>query len=108
MYLSIAMFCVITLSIWRSEGCIGARTPLVHQLPADVTVENRMRVGSLPSLSVKHVTAVESNVAPSVSSPAHTQPKRRRKLGNSDCEDSSRPGEIMMVKCAVDRVAVHR
>ena len=71
---------------------------LVHQLPADVTVENQILVGSLPLLSVKHVTAVESSVAPSVSSPARTQPKRRRKLGNSDCEDSSRPGE--MVKCA--------
>ena len=63
-----------------------------------MTVENRMGVGSLPSLSVKPVTVVESNVVPSVSSPARTQPKRRSKLGNLDCEDSSRPGE--MVKCA--------
>ena len=35
--LGIAMFCVIMLSIWCSEGRIGAGTPLVHQLPADVT-----------------------------------------------------------------------
>lgn len=87
-------------------------TPLVHQSPADATVENRTRVASSPSLNVGPVAAAESNVAPSMLSPARTRPKRRitiRKMadqgsdddegcGNSDCEDSSRPGE--MVKCA--------
>jgi len=74
------VYCYITLSIWCSEGQIGAGTPLVHQLPANATIENRMRVASSPSLSVKPVAAVESNVAPSVSSPARTRPKWWGKL----------------------------
>ena len=88
-------------------------TPLIHQSPADATIENRARVASSPSesLSVGPIAAAESDVALSVSSPTRTRPKRRitmRKIadqgsdddgcGNSDCEDSLRPGE--MVKCA--------
>ena len=63
------------------------------------------------SLRVGPIAAAECNVAPSVSGPTRTRSKRRIKMrkmvdrgsddegcGNSDCEDSLRPGE--MVKCA--------
>jgi len=82
-------------------------TPLVHQSP---TIKNQTQVTSLPSSSVGPIAAAKNNV--NTRSPVNTQPKRRittRKIadqasdddegcGNSDCEDSLRPRE--MVKCA--------
>ncbi|KIM77194.1 hypothetical protein PILCRDRAFT_91243 [Piloderma croceum F 1598] len=47
-------------------------TPLIHQSPVDATVKNQMQVASFLLLSVGPIMAAESNVAPSISSPART------------------------------------